>query len=279
MIFMESIFALIDERVSKYLSNSSYVVSAPCVVKALNSNGLVDVELVSNKSKYTVPNWSGSNVEVGENVQLFYRGNILSNQTAYIGASANKGDNSTAFNNIGGEIITGELSNSESLLSDFAVTNHSKSFILNVNLTFQGDENNNGSGTILVYIDGTEQSYSPVFSVIANGYQTLSFSLPMNLVIGSHYIEVKGTGLYAELISGCVFAFGNIEGYYPTDENDYIYIIEDGEATIVQYIGNSICPLVPTKLEGATVTTIASGAFTNTDVIDVCIPEGITTIE
>lgn len=277
---MEAIFALIDERISKYLSNSPYIVALPCVVKELKDNGFVEVELVSNKARYTVPNWSGSNVEVGENVQLFYRGAILSEQSAYVGASLNKnnGGGSVAFNNVSGEIVEGELSSSEKLIGYLTVVNFSNSVVLSVNLTLQGDANNDGGGTISVYVDEIEQAYTPTFNVMANGYETLSFSLPLNLGIGSHYIAVKGTG-DADLVSGCVFAFGDIEEYESTDESDYNYTIDNGAATITRYIGESICPRIPTTLDGATVTTIDFGAFSDTEVRNVYIPEGIEEIK
>lgn len=67
--------------------------------------------------------------------------------------------------------------------------------------------------------------------------------------------------------------------YDPTDENDYIYTIEDNEATIIYYIGASIRPAVPTTLGGAPVVKIAATAFTYRDVYVVAIPEGITIIE
>lgn len=276
---MEAIFALIDERISKYLSNSPYIVALPCVVKELKDNGFVEVELVSNKARYTVPNWSGSSVEVGENVQLFYRGAILSEQSAYVGASLNKNNGGVAFNSVSGEVITAELSDNEELLSYMTVANFSNSVILSVNLTFNGDASNAGNGTISVYVDETEQPYTPIFNVGANGYETLSFSLPLNLSIGSHYIEVKGTGEYADLISGCVFAYGDIDEYNSTTESDYYYTIENGAATITKYIGGSICPRIPTTLDGATVTTIDTGAFSDTGVRNVYIPDGVEEIK
>lgn len=280
---MEAIFALIDERISKYLSNSPYIVSVPCVVKALGNNELVEVELVSNKARYTVPNWSGSPVEVGENVQLFYKGNILTEQTAYVGASLNKnnggGGGTSSFNSVSGEVITGTLTSSEALISQFTVANFSNAVILSVNLTFQGDVSNAGNGTISVYVNENEQSYTPIFNVDANCYETLSFSFPLNVPVGSYFIEVKGTGEYADLVSGCVFAYGDIEEYNTTDERDYYYTIDNGVATITRYIGESICPRVPTTLDGATVTTLDCGAFSDTGVRNVYIPEGITEIK
>jgi hypothetical protein len=278
---MEGIFTLIDERVRKYLSNSPYIVSVPCVVKALGDDGLVEVELVSNKARYTVPNWSGSPIEVGENVQLFYKGNILTEQTAYVGASLNKntGGGSVAFNSVSGEVIATGLSGNEELLSYMTVANFSNSVILSVNLTFKGDSSNAGNGTISVYVDETEQTYTPIFNVGVDEYETLSFSLPLNLAIGSHYIEVKGTGEYADLLSGCVFAYGDIDEYNSTNESDYYYIIENGVATITEYIGSSICPRIPTTLDGAIVTTIDIGAFSDTEVRNVYIPEGIEEIK
>lgn len=277
---MDSLFKLVDERINKYLSNSPFIVGVPCVVTEVLTDNMVKVQLTASKAVMTVPNWSGSNVEVGENVQLFYRGAILSEQTAYVGASLNKnsGGGGASFNNVSGEIVEGELSSSEKLIGYLTVVNFTNSVVLSVNLTFQGDANNAGDGTISVYVDEIEQTYTPTFNVMANGYETLSFSLPLNLGIGSHYIAVKGTG-DADLVSGCVFAFGDIEEYESTDESDYNYTIDNGAATITRYIGESICPRIPTTLDGATVTTIDFGAFSDTEVRNVYIPEGIEEIK
>lgn len=281
MIDLDNLFTLVDERISKYLANSPFVVAVPCVVQELFNNEMVRVKLTANGTEFTVPNWSGSKLAIGESVQLFYKGNILSERTAYIGASLNKdgGNGNISFNSVEGEIATGGLSNSEELLSYMTVANFSNSVIMSVNLTFQGDSSNAGNGTISVYVDETEQTYTPIFNVGANGYETLSFSLPLNLAIGSHYIEVKGTGEYADLISGCVFAYGDIDEYNSTDESDYYYTIENSVATITKYIGGSICPRIPTTLDGATVTTIDFGAFSDTGVRNVYIPEGIEEIK
>lgn len=277
---MNELFTLIDERINKKLRDSPCIVSIPCTILEVYDNQTAKVKVVSTNSEYVLPNWSGSDIVAGEQAQIFCKGTSLSVNTSYIGAVLNKNNGgSVAFNSVSGEVITVELSNDEELLSYMTVANFSNSVILSVNLTFNGDASNAGNGTISVYVDGDEQTYTPIFNVGANGYETLSFSLPLNLTIGSHYIEVKGTGEYADLISGCVFAYGDINEYNLTDERDYYYTIENGAATITKYIGESICPRIPTTLDGATVTTIDIGAFSDTGVRNVYIPEGVEEIK
>ena len=67
--------------------------------------------------------------------------------------------------------------------------------------------------------------------------------------------------------------------YDPTNEDDYIYTIENGEATIIYYIGQSIRPMIPTTLGGSPVKNIAATAFNyRNDVYIVYVPHGVTVI-
>ena len=78
----------VTQIIDKKMQNSDYLIAIPSKVTQVLSNGMCVVQLISNGSEYCVPNWSGAVLEVGDNVQLYYKGKILSDRTAYIGAAA-----------------------------------------------------------------------------------------------------------------------------------------------------------------------------------------------
>lgn len=86
---MDDFRKLIESSILTALQNANYLKTTPCTVTVVSDN-LATVKLVDNGAEYTLPNWSGSNLVVGENAQLYYKGNIISESTAYIGASLNK---------------------------------------------------------------------------------------------------------------------------------------------------------------------------------------------
>ena len=81
---------LIKSGAEKAIDKSACIFTAPCTVISIGSNGMYTVKLVTSDAQYTIRNYSGSDLAVGESCQLFYRNNVISNQTAYIGAAANK---------------------------------------------------------------------------------------------------------------------------------------------------------------------------------------------
>lgn len=81
---------LIKSGAEKAIDKSACIFTAPCTVVSIGSNGMYTVKLVTSDAQYAVRNYSGSDLAVGESCQLFYRNNVISNQTAYIGAAANK---------------------------------------------------------------------------------------------------------------------------------------------------------------------------------------------
>lgn len=279
-MIMDALFKLIDERISKGIKSAPFIQNEICVVEGLTENGLVQVKVLSTSLHITVPNWSGSPVEVGENAQLFYKGNVLSEQTAYIGASANK-DSGTKLKlgSVIEKVNTITLGNEETVLGKVQINNYSETLTVSVNLTFQGDESEAGNGLIYIYVDGVSESYVPQFNINNQEYKIISFSIPLDLSIGNHTMEIKGIGEYANLVDGRIYAFGCIDDYENTDENDYVYTISNGIVTIVKYIGNSLCPRIPDKIENANVQVINAGSFTNTLIERIYIPEGVEEIQ
>lgn len=87
---MDAFIELVSRRVKKEVDKQSFIKILPCKVLAKNDNGKYLVELVTNKAKYNVLNCSGTDINVSEIVMLFYKGNIISDDSAFIGAAENK---------------------------------------------------------------------------------------------------------------------------------------------------------------------------------------------
>lgn len=278
---MEGIFTLIDERVRKYLSNSPYIVSVPCVVKALGNNELVEVELVSNKARYTVPNWSGSPVEVGENVQLFYKGNILTEQTAYVGASLNKGGAQSSY--VQANVTIGTLLIIERDVAVVDFVNGEESVLLGFNAVIQGDSENVGCGEFDIYIDEVLQDYTAMFSIVADGHTTCSFTIPMTLESGDHEIKIKGSGDYATITKINAYVWGDVKSsetpIQPTGDGDYRFITDNDNSYSLYYIGEKQNIKTPLTLGNKPLNTIESTTFTDSNVKTVFIQDGVERIE
>lgn len=83
---MNPIVQLVDERVKANFVNADFICTAPCVVKAILANDMVQVEMVSDKRKFTVLNGSGVQLAVGDEAKLAYRG-YISDTNSYIVAA------------------------------------------------------------------------------------------------------------------------------------------------------------------------------------------------
>lgn len=275
---MDNLFSLIDERIEKRLYSSVYIKALPCTVLEVYENELVKVQLSSNESIYTVPNFSGSPVEVGESVQLFCKSNAVSDKTSYIGASLNKGGASLYATAINGNVFTGALFTTARKIAGISFVAHKPTVLLGFNAVVQGDATA-GSGTITIHVDDVAQSYSPIVSTIASGYVHCSFVLPLTLTADTHYIEIKASGANATLTSIKAYVYGYVESaeppYTPTTEDDYIY---DG-ADVLYYIGSEKYIETPTTLNDVDVTTFEATSFNLSNVKAVYIPEGLERIE
>ena len=87
---MNPIVQLVDERVKANFANADFICTAPCVVKAILADDMVQVEMVSDKRKFTVLNGSGVQLAVGDEAKLAYRG-YISDTNSYIVAA--RGEN------------------------------------------------------------------------------------------------------------------------------------------------------------------------------------------
>lgn len=274
---MDELFELIDSRIKK---NDSSLRSVPCKVISIDENDLVEVELISNKAKYSVHNYSGSHVEVGETVQLFYKG-IIENNTAYIGVSYYKDYNIKNITMDSKKDFMGQ-SDTCSILSQLefiAYYDTNISVIMNCSLT--GIENKVVEFTMLV--DGVEQTYKPMINT-TNLYSHMNFSLPISLLKGKHTVSINVLGI-CEINRAFAYVSGqHIDKqtditYEDTVEDDYICLTEDNVTDVVLYTGGSKVPKIPNTLNGQPVNVLYASAFNMSDIEAVYIPDGVIEIE
>ena len=87
---MDAFGTLVRQEAEKVVKNSACVFSAPARVISVEGNQKYKVQLVTSDAQYILANYSGSDLYVGESVQIYYRNNYISEQTAYIGSSLTK---------------------------------------------------------------------------------------------------------------------------------------------------------------------------------------------
>ena len=87
---MDAFGTLVRQEAEKVVKNSACVFSAPARVISVEGNQKYKVQLVTSDAQYILANYSGSDLYVGESVQIYYRNNNISEQTAYIGSSLTK---------------------------------------------------------------------------------------------------------------------------------------------------------------------------------------------
>lgn len=87
---MDAFGELVKQEAEKVVKNSACVFSAPARVISVEGNQKYKVQLITGDAQYILANYSGSDLYVGESVQIYYRNNCVSEQTAYIGSSLTK---------------------------------------------------------------------------------------------------------------------------------------------------------------------------------------------
>ena len=273
---MNGLVTLIDERIKK---NGAGVTIVPCTVLELKDNQFVKVATVANGDVYTVLNESGSNVEVGETVQVAYSG-LLTGKNAYIIASKNKSSEGK-YANIVGSVQVGALFETYRIVGNLgAKANDITNCVLYVNCNM--NTSTDGEAEFMVEVNGSTHSFSPKTSLVTNEYKYLSFQIPIVLASGANevYVYAKGVG---NVLSMETFIGGHgIEAYAvydPTGDNDYIYNTSSNTSNVIYYIGDSIRPRMPLTLSNKAIDKLYATAFNYTDVQAVYIPEGITEIE
>ena len=186
---MDNLFKLIDNRIQKILSKSSHINSE--IAQVISTDGrLAVVRLLTTNTEYTMPNYSGSDVKVGDTVYVYWKGSFLSPQSAYIGAST-RSDFPLTY--IYGVNTTGSTSSAKSEINLNSVVND-----CTVNLVFNAviSASNAGQFTFTIYADNVAEIYVPTGTTISNGYVNCNFTIPLLFAdAGTHNIKVVGNGM------------------------------------------------------------------------------------
>lgn len=277
---MGALEELIQREIDKRLVKSALISTVPCRVIEELENETYMVQLITNKSRYTLVNYSGSPLTIGENVQVFYRGDIITPQSAYIGASLTK-DNGIGY--IYGDNTTNISLNERVMVSEIIFDNK-KETIANIVFNAVVGSNELGDYAFEIYVDDIKQDFDLIGTVVENTFSPCSFVVPVEISeIGTHTVRIygEGTGSIAR-IKSYVFGqniFEHIIPIEPTSEEDYIYYLTGNHSETIRYIGSYENIVMPTTLGEKPLTIVGMTTFNYGDVQGVTIPEGITKIE
>lgn len=275
---MSELYNVIGNIVRKELNELNLIKTAPCKVVHVLGHEKVEVELIANKARYKVSNYSGSPVNIGETVQLFYRGTISEN-SAYIGASFYKSGATTNY--VIMDSKTGLIGSEYSIASKVNVKAINDT---NIEITYNASilGTNNGEVEFVVNIDGIEQDYKPLSSTVESSRIMVSFSIPSHIKQGKHSIEIRAKGT-ASIERVYAFVRGQVEKienvFDDITSGDFVYITNDMNADIALYVGTSLVPKIPDTINGNPVGVLCASAFNVSNIEAVYIPDGVTEIE
>lgn len=277
---MGALEQIIQNEVDKKLVKSTLISTAPYRVIAILDNELYTVKSVTNNSQFNLYNYSGSSLEVGETVQVYYRGESVTNHNAYIGASLTKPNNIVYINGEDGLNIS---LNERTVVSEITFDNN-KTTTINVVFNSVIGSNELGDYAFEIYVDDNKQDFDIIGTVVENTFSPCSFIVPVEISeIGTHTVRIygEGTGSIAR-IKSYVFGqniFEHIIPIEPTSEEDYIYYLTSNHSETIRYIGSYENIVMPTTLGEKPLTIVGMTTFNYGDVQGVTIPEGITKIE
>lgn len=190
---MDSFIELIKQEVEKSIKKTTMLSSVPCYVTEVVGDEKYKVKSISTGDVYELPNFSGSPLDVGENVKVYYQGGSVSSRSAYIGASLTKA------NSVGENIVylTG-ISNPAHFQSNEKVYAY---IILeatrDTTVTFSFNANIEGKGgdyLFRFFVDSVAYDYYVKGSASVGNYDNCQVVLPINLTKGERTIAVKGIG-------------------------------------------------------------------------------------
>lgn len=274
---MDAINELIKRETEKVLYGSTCIFSTPCRVIQRVNDELFEVETITNHTRYTVYNYSGSNIQENENVMLYYKGRVLSNQSAYIGAVLNK----STINYITGKYQLITLGESEEGICEFIyntlVSDTTSNLVFNAVITSESD----GTAYFKIYIDGMAIDYLPITNV-NQGYTHCSFNIPLSIQdAGIHDISIRASGV-GTISQLNIFLQGqNIQGtdIEIANESDFEYKLYDDYAKTLRYLGTKTKIKIPETFEGKPLKIIGEETFYLKDMEQVLIPDGVETIK
>lgn len=275
---MNDLVTLIDGVVKKNIKSQQLTNITPCKVVNVIDNDNIEIELISNKARYIVPNYSGSKLDIGDTAQLFYKG-IVSSKRAYIGNTLYKESFNTLIMQTS---ITGLTDNPINVAQIDIQSQFNAIVIITFNCCALGA--NNGHVQFSTYVDNVECSYKPISSITESNYTSINFSIPVSLEKGFHSISIQAVGLGSiEQVSAYIFGQGITTGTYQeqTFDDDYICITNENYTDIIYYIGGVKNPKIPSIINEKPVRTICATAFNNENqgVESVYIPDGVIEIE
>ena len=131
------------------------------------------------------------------------------------------------------------------------------------------------------FIDDEEQPAYFIGKITENEPLTVHLNAYRIISGGIHtaYVKISGN---CEILGNSSYLWGqNIAEIQPepTFAKDYEYTISENSVTITKYIGSLTNIAIPQKIEGKAVRKIGGGAFSETEVEAVKIPEGVEEIE
>lgn len=280
---MDNLLTLIDSRIAQTDRNSSSIKSIPCRVEEVLDNNYVRVKMITTGAIYDLLNKSGTAVTVGETAQVYYTG-LFNSKSAYVGAVTNKdsgGGNETPLSLVVGETQLIEIFDSEMVVGtcDFAVKANTVC-IIQFNITLWGV---NGGNTHFAFALDNNVIYEPILTTHVGEYISQSFSIPLEIITGTHTLEIKaiGDGLVS---NASVMVYGHgVESadhpYEPTADADYIYETSASQTNTIYYIGDSLYPSIPEVINGQPVKILRGTTFNQSNIKSAYIPEGVEEIE
>lgn len=271
---------LVQREIDQRLVKSTLISTAPSRVVEILENEMYIVQMITNDSRYKLMNYSGSSLNLNESVQIYYRGDHISSQSAYIGASLNKPNNIIYIYGID-KLKT--LSTTPILISEIKFDNGNDT---TVNVVFNAVINSNelGDYTFEIYIDGNKQNFDIMGTIAENGYDNCSFIIPVELSdAGTHLVQIYGEGT-GEIVRLKSYIFGQhifvqSSPQVVTDEDDYIYYLASDHSETISYISSYKNIIMPETLEELPLTIVGMATFSYGDIEEVTIPDGVTKIE
>lgn len=182
----------VERIVEKKIQDSDCLIVVPAKVTQILTNGMYVVQTISNDAEYCVPNWSGTDLSIGENVHLYYKGKLLSDRTAYIGAAFFQ----NSIDYVTGSSYTGEIAANADPVTvstiHFKTTRKQKVFV-----SFNSNIINYSTGTNIVttYLGTTAHTYQYKMSFYNDGVSySQNYMIPFEVDTGEHTIYIKSNG-------------------------------------------------------------------------------------
>ena len=187
---MDSLLELIDSRIEKALAKSNCVNSQIAQVISVGDS-TCEVKLFTTGAKYTIPNYSGSDVRAGQLVHVYWIGGFISNQSAYIGA---------ALTNTGATFVIPcqkslvSLIQTDQSVARVRFTNQAKTYVI-INFNAVIENESSGNVTFQILFDETALAYTPKLTTVV-GFNHCSFNVYIPIEeLGDHTIEIVASGV------------------------------------------------------------------------------------